>query len=198
MPPPRKRTKFSNDQPSEILFDVSARQDYLTGFHKRKVARKEHAKEIAVKREREDKIKERRQMREQRKEDLQQHVRDVNKELRKMNPDLSSDDEELLDEEVPITASTPLDEQEEEYVDEDKYTTVTVEAMGEESEGEVDAIDNPVPDTFKESTAKQSRLFPRKEEKKFRYESKHERQETRRKQKAKNSREAKARREKAT
>lgn len=62
MAPPRKRTKLSTEQPSEILFDTTARQDYLTGFHKRKVARIEHAKELAVKRDREEKVKERRQV----------------------------------------------------------------------------------------------------------------------------------------
>lgn len=62
MAPPRKRTKLSTDQPAEILFDVTARQDYLTGFHKRKVARKEHAKETAIKRAKEEKVQERRQV----------------------------------------------------------------------------------------------------------------------------------------
>lgn len=133
-------------------------------------------------------------MREQRKEELQQHIRDVNKEFRKMNPDLSSDDG-LIEQTAP--ASIVPEEQEEEYVDEDKYTTVTVEAMGEESEDE-DAAQKPsLPSTAPQSTTKTKPSVPaKKKRKKFRYESKAERQETRRRQKAKNSREAKARKEK--
>lgn len=41
----------------EITFDTSAREDYLTGFHKRKLQRIKHAKEEALKKEREEKIK---------------------------------------------------------------------------------------------------------------------------------------------
>lgn len=41
----------------EITFDISAREDYLTGFHKRKLQRIKHAKEEASKKEREEKIK---------------------------------------------------------------------------------------------------------------------------------------------
>lgn len=63
MAPPSKKTKLSSSQPAEILFDPNARQDYLTGFHKRKVARIEHAKEAAVKRAREERVLERRQAR---------------------------------------------------------------------------------------------------------------------------------------
>lgn len=44
----------------EIKFDPSAREDYLTGFHKRKLQRIKHAKEEAIKKEREAKIEARR------------------------------------------------------------------------------------------------------------------------------------------
>jgi hypothetical protein len=54
----RKRT----NQIEEITFDPSARQEYLTGFHKRKQQRIEHAREAAVKREKEERVKERRQV----------------------------------------------------------------------------------------------------------------------------------------
>lgn len=40
----------------EISFDTSAREDYLSGFHKRKLQRIKHAKEQAAKKEREEKI----------------------------------------------------------------------------------------------------------------------------------------------
>ena len=43
----------------EINFDSAARQEFLTGFHKRKVARARHAQEIAEKKAQEIKRQER-------------------------------------------------------------------------------------------------------------------------------------------
>ena len=53
-PPSKKRKREAAIE--EITFDHSAREDYLTGFHKRKLQRIKHAKEDAAKREREDKL----------------------------------------------------------------------------------------------------------------------------------------------
>ena len=53
-PPTKKRKLVSTIE--EIAFDPSAREDYLTGFHKRKLQRIKHAKEEAAKREREEKL----------------------------------------------------------------------------------------------------------------------------------------------
>ena len=55
VPPPRKKRK-SASAIEEISFDFNAREDYLTGFHKRKLARIKHAKEEAAKKDREDKL----------------------------------------------------------------------------------------------------------------------------------------------
>lgn len=79
---------------------------------------------------------------------------------------------------------------EEEYVDEDRYTTVTVEAVDISKNGiqsiadEEDEPENPgVKPTAKEETTKKK--WPKKERKqKFRYETKAERRITRGKQKA--------------
>ena len=60
MAPATKRRKLN--QPEEITFDPEARQEYLTGFHKRKQARIKHAKEVAAKQEKEDRVRERRQV----------------------------------------------------------------------------------------------------------------------------------------
>ena len=51
---PRKRKR--SPAIAEIAFDSSAREDYLSGFHKRKLQRIKHAKEESAKRDREDKI----------------------------------------------------------------------------------------------------------------------------------------------
>ena len=59
VPPPKKKRK-SNPSIEEIKFDTNARENYLTGFHKRKLQRTKHAREEAVKREREAKLEARR------------------------------------------------------------------------------------------------------------------------------------------
>ena len=55
VPPPRKKRK-SASAIEEITFDFNDREEYLTGFHKRKLQRIKHAKQEAAKKEREDKI----------------------------------------------------------------------------------------------------------------------------------------------
>lgn len=59
MGPPAKRRKTTTTAIPEIEFDDSARADYLSGFHKRKVERAKHAKESAKKKEREERIRDR-------------------------------------------------------------------------------------------------------------------------------------------
>ena len=59
-----KRKKVSVAGPEEIKFDFSAREDYLTGFHKRKLQRIKHAQEQTAKKEREQKIADRKAVRE--------------------------------------------------------------------------------------------------------------------------------------
>ena len=44
------------EQTEEIKFDFEARREYLTGFHKRKLQRAQHAREQAAKKDREDRI----------------------------------------------------------------------------------------------------------------------------------------------
>ena len=62
MPPPTKRRKTEPTAVEEITFDLSARQEYLTGFHKRKLQRAKHAKENAGRRERAEKLEERKEV----------------------------------------------------------------------------------------------------------------------------------------
>lgn len=62
LPPPSKKRKTTSAV-EEINFDDDARQEYLTGFHKRKQQRIKHAQEEAVKRARQDKLETRKQVR---------------------------------------------------------------------------------------------------------------------------------------
>ena len=55
VPPPKKRRKV-NPKIEEITFNPTDRQDYLSGFHKRKVQRQKQAQAEAIKRGREEKL----------------------------------------------------------------------------------------------------------------------------------------------
>ncbi|GAB7349506.1 hypothetical protein MBLNU459_g0214t1 [Dothideomycetes sp. NU459] len=221
MAPAPKRRKTGPTQMEELSFDFDARQDYLTGFHKRKVQRTKRAQEEAAKLAREEKIRDRRQLREQRKQDLERHVAEVNTLTRQQNPDLSPEPEDggrddEGDEWNGIAADLePAIDGVDEYVDEDKFTTVTIEAMddakafvdGTPSDADVERERARVAEKIrlqkeadeakrkKQSRWKKDDGTLKQKKKKFRYESKGERQQTRRKQSAKNSAAAKARKE---
>jgi ribosomal RNA-processing protein 17 len=144
-------------------------------------------------------------MREQRKADLQVHLKQFNQELRKQNPDIPSESENEDDDADETTFEgfgevDEIDGHEDEYVDEDKYTTVTVEAMtGSDDETDkkpyVPKPEND-PTAFakpkKRPTTKEGKLKQKKRT--FRYETKAERKTTRDKQKKRNNKEATARR----
>lgn len=53
---PIKRRRKGEPAIEEITFNFNEREEYLTGFHKRKLQRIKHAKEEALKREREEKV----------------------------------------------------------------------------------------------------------------------------------------------
>ena len=52
-PKKRRKSAFASE---EITFDLVAREDYLSGFHKRKLQRIKRAREEAEKKDREDKV----------------------------------------------------------------------------------------------------------------------------------------------
>ncbi|KAL2122315.1 hypothetical protein VTJ04DRAFT_2770 [Mycothermus thermophilus] len=204
-PPPKKRKTVHAIE--EITFDPKARTEYLTGFHKRKQERKKRAQEIAEKKAREMRIEMRRQIREERKQQVEEHVQAITKILREAEyagteqngADGTDSDEEwggLSDQEEQVPEA-PIDV-EEEYIDEDKYTTVTVEAVSVDRDGlHKPELDKPSEDDESEaeddgeerkdqdkSEEKKRPKYPKKKKKKFRYENKLERALEARKQKA--------------
>jgi ribosomal RNA-processing protein 17 len=63
MAPPSKRRKLSSTNAiPELIFDDISRAEYLTGFHKRKQARIKKSQELAAKKEREDRVRDRAQV----------------------------------------------------------------------------------------------------------------------------------------
>ena len=165
------------------------------------------------------------QLREGRKADLEKHVAEINHLIREANR-ASEPSDEVHEAETESwdgieTTQDPVVNHEDEYTDEDRFTTVTVEAVDVskdglqkavqdgENEGEVSGIYRPDVET-QQSTAlegrtgsekgkrvwtKQPPSVPRKRKKKFRYESKAERKATRYKEKSGNKAKARARRE---
>jgi len=59
-----KKRKLNQSATEEVVFDPSARQEYLTGFHKRKVQRAKVAREAAAQKAREERIEDRKKVRE--------------------------------------------------------------------------------------------------------------------------------------
>ena len=145
------------------------------------------------------------QLRQQRKTDLEKHVSETNRLMRLANGDIpsepESDDDDETDEATGEAVFTGFDDpinQEEEYIDEDKYTTVTVETVGIDRTGfnrpgEVEAELRREQEAReeKEREEKKKRVWtkekprsdrPKKKKVKFRYETKAERKVERMKQ----------------
>jgi ribosomal RNA-processing protein 17 len=137
---------------------------------------------------------------------LEKHVNEVNSLLRKArspSPSSSSEKEEFTGFDSPQPQPQPLPEaidREDEYIDEDKYTTVTIESVGIGKEG-FEKVDDEKEDA--EEKKEEEGRWPKEKTKivrpkkikkpKFRYESKAERKTTRMKQGAKNRAAAQAR-----
>ncbi|KAI2623286.1 nucleolar protein 12-domain-containing protein [Hypoxylon sp. NC1633] len=202
LPPPPKRRKVQHSI-EEIKFDNDARADYLTGFHKRKLERIKNAQEQAAKRARQEKIEFRKQLREDRKREVEEHVQSVNAILKQaeqagyIGAEDTSDKDGSTEEwggfqDTP--ALEPVDH-EEEYIDEERYTTVTVESVNVSRDGLSSSKPEEEPSEDDEETAGRSDSHPpqgskettkqsKQKKRKFRYESKSERQLEQRKQKA--------------
>ncbi|KAJ4389304.1 hypothetical protein N0V93_006770 [Gnomoniopsis smithogilvyi] len=205
LPPPSKKRKVHAIE--EISFDNSAREEYLTGFHKRKVQRQKHAQEEAAKRAREEKIEMRKQIREERRQEVEAHVKNIEAMLKESKvAGLGSEEEEDgatgdeeewggiedAEEAAPVADLQPVDH-EEEYIDEDLYTTVKIEAVSIDRDGlhnkaelEDDAEDEAAAEKRRKAEAeakakKPKKEHPTKKKKKFKYESKFDRQATNRK-----------------
>ena len=224
MPPPTKRRRLSPTAVEEISFDLSARQEYLTGFHKRKVQRTKAAQEAAQRRAKEELKDHRRKVRQERRADLERHVQEVNAYFRPETHESEYDggegDEDdaashRSEDEAPVH-NEPVDHQAE-YIDEDKYTSVVVEEMDITRDGlrkaQAESTSNQADGATRFETKPAEKSKPGKSKwtkdkpkdattkaktkrKKFRYESKAERRTTRDKEKSKNRQQARARREK--
>ncbi|WPK24861.1 hypothetical protein PUMCH_002156 [Australozyma saopauloensis] len=80
----------------EVVFNKDERQEYLTGFHKRKVERQKKAKSFYEEQERLAKIEERKKAREERQKEFEDKIKELDtvKELRLGKSHLDGDNEE--------------------------------------------------------------------------------------------------------
>ncbi|KAF7548601.1 hypothetical protein G7046_g8613 [Stylonectria norvegica] len=195
--PPQNKKRKTTSAVEELNFDNEARQEFLSGFHKRKQQRIKHAQEDAAKKAREEKVLARKQIRETRKREVEEHVETVNRLLQEslvageFKQESEDEDEAEAWDGIPDQPDLELVDHEEEYIDEDRYTTVTVESVAVSRDGlykpQVDEEEEKVEkkeDAPSESAASRTE-HPKKKKKKFRYESKHDRQLTEKKRKIK-------------
>ncbi|KAJ6625527.1 nucleolar protein 12-domain-containing protein [Mycena sp. CBHHK59/15] len=113
-----KRTQIK-----EILFDDDARSEFLTGFHKRKLAKADAARKKAVEREKQERLEMRREQRRTLRERAIENAAQVEKAYGAV--DVDEDDAQW----TGISGSDGKDkgkQMEEEYEDEDMLATVTV------------------------------------------------------------------------
>ncbi|KAI0379948.1 nucleolar protein 12-domain-containing protein [Hypomontagnella monticulosa] len=205
LPPPKRRKVQHSIE--EIKFDNDSRADYLTGFHKRKLQRIKNAQEQAAQRARQEKIEFRKQIREDRKREVEEHVQHVNAILKEaeqagyVGGEQETSDDETNEwggfQDTPVLE--PVDH-EEEYIDEERYTTVTIESVNvskdgltsskpEDDSGEEDQEAAANDDSrYPPAGSKEKAGPPKKKKQKFRYESKSERQLNQRRQKVAKSR----------
>jgi len=120
--PAAKKTKFvlkkgRGKQVDKIVFDEEARREYLTGFHKRKVQKKEAEKKAAI-------AKQKRLRRENRAENRQLLAEQARENARVVEQAYGKDIDESDDAEDARSESEPADPFE--FEDEEQVATVTI------------------------------------------------------------------------
>jgi ribosomal RNA-processing protein 17 len=142
LPPQSKKRKLQSTIAS-VTFDPASRAEYLTGFHKRKQQRIKHSQDIAVKREKEEKRQQREDLRKEREKNLEDHVKAVNDSMKMMDAletgvEVHDSDS---DEDGEGWSGIKEVDRNAEWIDEDAYATVTVEAVDITKDGFVTARD---------------------------------------------------------
>ncbi|CEG70641.1 hypothetical protein RMATCC62417_06503 [Rhizopus microsporus] len=125
-----KKRKAKQETVEYVEFDPEKRQEYLTGFHKRKLERKNKTKEKYAKLAKEEKLRSRREAREERQRLADKNVQEMAAMLRVGidEPDHFDDEDE---EEKEEEKKDPVVK---EFKSETSLTTVTViEDLGEDS-----------------------------------------------------------------
>jgi ribosomal RNA-processing protein 17 len=127
----KKRTKLG--QANAVVFDEDARREFLTGFHKRKLAKKEDSKKRAQTREREERLEARREQRRMLAEQAAENAAKVEEAYGGFAQHVESDQESWTGIASPSSSSAAatnvereMGQREHEYSDEEQLATVTV------------------------------------------------------------------------
>jgi ribosomal RNA-processing protein 17 len=116
------KQRAKRTQVKEVIFDEVARHDFLTGFHKRKLAKTEAARKKALEREKQQRLEDRREQRRSLRERAAENAAEVEKAYGAIS-DPSPDDQEWQG----ISQSSDSGEQKEQaYEDEHVLATVAI------------------------------------------------------------------------
>ncbi|KAH9051400.1 nucleolar protein 12-domain-containing protein, partial [Lactarius deliciosus] len=122
----RAKRKQKREQVPAIVFDEDARREFLTGFHKRKLAKKEESKKRALAREKQEHLEARREQRRILAEQATQNAAKVEAAYGGFVEDTGSDDEEWHG--IASAPSNDAGLEQETYSDEEQLATVTIHA----------------------------------------------------------------------
>jgi len=117
------KKKAKRAQIKEVLFDDDARREFLTGFHKRKVAKADVARKKAVEREKQERQEARREQRRMLRERAVENAAEVESAYHVL---LGNHEEDAEDGLTGISSEHKGKQKEEEYEDEEITATVTV------------------------------------------------------------------------
>ncbi|KAG6879663.1 hypothetical protein C0992_013199 [Termitomyces sp. T32_za158] len=117
------KKKAKREQIKEIVFDDAARREFLTGFHKRKVAKADAARKKAVEREKQERQETRREQRRMLREQAVKNAAEVESAYHAL---IGNSNAEVDDEWTGISTSDKGKKKEEEYEDEEVTATVTI------------------------------------------------------------------------
>ncbi|GJE95862.1 nucleolar protein 12-domain-containing protein [Phanerochaete sordida] len=189
----KKRAK--KEQVKEVVFDEDARRDFLTGFHKRKVQKKEAAKAKAVLREKEERLEARRENRRMLAQRAVENAAEVEKAYGAAGDDEGSDEwDGLAESSGRRKGKGRADEKEEEFEGEETLATVTVvedfdpdellhgpkqtDAMDEDEDGHAEQLPPPkptqqksYPEATKAKAATSTKKLQSKDPKKIKYQT---------------------------
>ncbi|KAG2178115.1 hypothetical protein INT43_003368 [Umbelopsis isabellina] len=187
-----KKRKQKKETVERIDFDFDARKEFLTGFHKRKLERKKKAREIAIERERVDRLQARAEAREERKRLADTNMAQMAALLRQQNGEDEGEEEEDVkfdsDEELDTPVAAKIEPTVKEFATPTSLTTVTViedlelddsyqssagnKRKAEEHEADQEDDEKETKKIPQKNNKKYADKKPKEKKKKFRYETK--------------------------
>ncbi|KAH9894756.1 nucleolar protein 12-domain-containing protein [Cubamyces lactineus] len=120
------KKKAKREQIKEVVFNDQARREFLTGFHKRKLQKKEAAKQKAKEREKQERLEARREHRRMLAEQAAKNAEEAERAYGGIVDDDSDSEWDGLGESSDSKGKGKAAEEQEEYEDEEQLATVTV------------------------------------------------------------------------